>query len=463
MIGNKGDVYAVLQHEIYPVETVGYRVKDFKYLWLKEDSKNSLKEKFEAFSFDSPSGILQYPLLPLLNNHTNGWDIGCTSLVKMDGLSERFGSNVLMKCEHKNPSGSFKDRETLIAFLHSEEKKYKAAIGFSSGNACCSAALMAKRAGKPFIAVVSGDIYQEKLDFIIKQGADVIVIGGPSCYFEKAFHVFSRAKRTLELELKGIDDWSVTNPYRVEGDKSIALEIIHQLGKNSGNTFNVPDYVIIPTANGSCVSGIWKGFKELFSAGLITKTPRIVSIGVENASPLFKLCNQSASGPFCKCDLEDVDSENMIVGSTILSEESFDVFSAYKAIKESNGLAFVGNAEDIRKGYNQLFVHELETLTVRDAMPEPCSVLCVTALERLKSAGLLSSTAKSVVMIFTGHARKSQSLFEEFSKDFSQTEHEISLKKEISSVNFPESNRLGNILSVSERPGDLERLLLRLI
>lgn len=451
----------LLQQKLYAIDTVGYRTSDFCYHWTGE-MRDLLIGQAMRYNFSSAAGILQYPLLPLKNVPANGLGIGLTPLVPLATLGEQLNINLLVKCEHHNPSGSFKDRETLIAHLGSVERDYRTTIGFSSGNACCSAAHVASRSGRRFIAIVSGDIYREKLTYMTDRGIDVITIGGQSCYFEKAYQVFLRAKRHIEFELNGIDDWSVNNPYRVEGDKSIALEIIHQVGQQMHGTFQVPDFVVLPTANGSCLSGVWKGFKELFNLGLISKMPKMVSIGIENASPIFKLRQHNVLTENTKCDLRFLDDENSSIGSTLIAEESFDLFNGHHAIKESNGFAYEGNARDIRHEYRQLFALEMETLLAHDLMPEPCSVLSLTAVRKMKSDRLLMP-GDSVVVVFTGHARKSIRLLEEFSNHVPQYNYWLYNQKIREVRDESCSAEKGEVLSASEHPGDLEKLLLSLL
>lgn len=453
-------VHFLLQEKIYAVDTVGYRNSDFYYHWA-DDAINELATLAREYKFSQPSTILQYPLLPV-KKFSSGFNIGVTPLIPLSGMGDRIDIKLWAKCEHHNPSGSFKDRETLIAHLASREKNYRTSIGFSSGNACCSAAYVASRAGQRFIAVVSGDIYPEKLKYMTDKGIDVVTVGQNSCHFERGYQVFLRAKRQLEFELNGIDDWSVSSPFRVEGDKSIALEIIHQLGKPINGVYNVPDFVVLPTANGSGLSGIWKGFKELFALKVISKLPRMVSIGIEHTSPIFNLRNNKSIEGKVTCDLQFLNPDNASIGSTLIVEESYDLFNGYQAIRESNGLAFEGNAEDIRTEYRNLLSIELDSLLKYDLMPEPCSMLPLTAVRKMKDKGLLTS-GNSVVLIFTGHAKKSTMLLEEFGTNIPH--YDTWLKK----ANAQPVNdeiipaKKGKIYSASEQPGDLENVLIQLL
>jgi len=390
------------------VDTSGYRTSDFKYYWNPKDHALFVKQ-IEDYDVLSPDSILQYPFLPVNTNLKDAYGIGGTPLTQMHNLGKQFNISLYVKCEHTNPSGSFKDRETLITSLNFHEKNYKIAIGFSSGNACCSAAYVAGRSNQRFIAVVSGDIYQEKLNYIVNLGIDVIQIGDEKCYFEKAYQIFCQSKNYLDFQFNEIDDWSVSNPYRVEGDKTISVEIVKQMGISRSGKYNVPDFVIFPTANGTCLSGVWKGFKELYDCGVIDKLPKMVSIGMENASPLHTAYPLKQLMETVKCNLNLMDDTNTVIGSTLVSEESYDIFNSFRSIKESKGLVYEGNANDIRMAYDTLLSMEPESMIDHDLIAEPCSILSLTAIRKMAEQGIFKST-DSAVVVFTGHGGKSKAL-----------------------------------------------------
>ncbi|MDZ7846921.1 MAG: pyridoxal-phosphate dependent enzyme [Owenweeksia sp.] len=209
--------------------------------------------------------------------------VGLTPLFALPGLSEHFGHNIYIKSEGHNPSGCFKDRETALCMLNARRLGYKRAVIFSSGNAAASAAIAIQHTDFHLITLVSGDTYEDKIDYIRDHGSDVIVIGDDRINFETGYRLFAKLNAAGEFEQEQYDNWSVINPYRVQGDKTTAIEIHRQLLELAQSP--VPDYVIVPTANGSCLAGVWEGFKEMCRLGVIERLPRMVSAGYPQCQP----------------------------------------------------------------------------------------------------------------------------------------------------------------------------------
>lgn len=189
-----------------------------------------------------------------------------------------------MKNEGANPRGCFKDRETMLCLLNSKNNGFKKAVIYSSGNA---AAYYIERTVRQLLTFVAGDTYPEKINFIRSHGSDVVVIGDKETNFESDYRLFAKMGAAGLFANHNYDNWSVRNPFRVQGDKTIAVEIVKQLSEGK-NAVKVPDYVIVPTANGSCLAGIWKGFKELKTAGIIPRLPKMIPTGINNANPVCK-------------------------------------------------------------------------------------------------------------------------------------------------------------------------------
>jgi threonine synthase len=192
-------------------------------------------------------------------------------------MSDDLGCQVYLKDEGTNPSGCFKDRETTMCLLNSIRRNLRNAVIYSSGNAAASAAIFAQKIDFHLVTFVAGDTYPEKIDFIRHHGSDVVVIGDSNTNFETGFRLFARLNADGVFSEKLYDNWSVRNPYRVQGDKTTALELVRQLAAQQ--IPYVPDYVIVPTANGSCLAGIWKGFTELKALGIIEQLPKLARIG----------------------------------------------------------------------------------------------------------------------------------------------------------------------------------------
>ena len=177
------------------------------------------------------------------------------------------GLEVYLKVEGANPTGSFKDRGMTVAVSKAVEEKSKAIICASTGNTSASAAAYAARARANgfkmdcFVLVPKGYVALGKLSQAMIYGAKVIQVKGN---FDEA----------LKLVKEIVGKYPVTlvnslNPFRIEGQKTAAFEMIDQM------LFQSPDIVIVPIGCGTNIAAYAKGFSEYFQLGLIKKIPRL--------------------------------------------------------------------------------------------------------------------------------------------------------------------------------------------
>ena len=431
-------------------------IQEYRSLDLKaafdEEARNETVKSFNNYRFDDQRGLLQYHSLPLRTYVPEKIEtVGLTALHHLENLGKRAGCNLFLKDEADNPSGCFKDRETLMCLLNSRKRGLKHAVIYSSGNAAASAALFAQRLDLKLITFVAGDTYDEKIDYIRDHGSDVVVIGDEKTNFEEGFRIFARLNAEGVYSSHHYDNWSVRNPYRVQGDKTTAIEIASQLAGDNENA-EVPDYVIVPTANGSCLAGIWKGFKELYSLGIINRLPKMVSCGIRNANPVFEAVERGQIDSPVKCDLSRLSMEDETIGSTIIAEEGYDSIEAAKAVIESNGLATVVDQSQIKSAMHQFLDLEGEKAMENLILPEPCSYISLAAVERIKEREGLSSSQK-VVSLVTGHGLKARELMDELlsdRKDLLEMVHRIMEKKEQSMTGI--ATRAGRRKDVQAEP-----------
>ncbi len=384
--------------------TSEYRVIDLEI----DINPQNISESYQTYSLNSPEGILQYGGLPFQHIHTEVTEIpGLTPLHELTNLSVYYGCSIFLKNEGDNPSGCFKDRETLLCLLNSEYNGLKKAVIYSSGNAAASAAHFVERTSRKLLTFVAGDTYPEKIDYIRKRGADVIVIGDNQTNFETGYRLFSDMNQQRIFTDYNYDNWSVRNPYRVQGDKTISLEIVKQLSEDSCQKA-VPDYVIVPTANGSCLTGIWKGFKELKQAEVIARLPRMIPVGMKDANPVCKAVRLKQTDKPVRCNLSQIDPEDTEVGSTIVAEEGYDSIEAARAVIESGGFEVELHTADIKNALIDFMEHEA-TLALNDSiLPEPASLTSLAAIKKMKDDIL--SPSDIIVPISTGDGAKSKNL-----------------------------------------------------
>src|SRR6476620_8222697 len=190
---------------------------------------------------------------------------GSTPLLTAPRISEMTGCRVLLKYEGLNPTGSFKDRGMTVAVSKALEEGATVAVCASTGNTSASAAAYCGRAGIRLAVVLpEGAIARGKLAQAQICGAQVIAVQGS---FDDAL----RLVREL-VERHPVALLNSINPYRLEGQKTAAFEVVEQLG-------GAPDWLALPVGNGGNITAYWKGFGELGVA------PRILAGQAAGAAP----------------------------------------------------------------------------------------------------------------------------------------------------------------------------------
>ena len=199
---------------------------------------------------------------------------GDTPLVNAPAISRETGAEVWLKLEGCNPTGSFKDRGMVLAVAKAVEEKSRAVICASTGNTAASAAAYAARAGLMCAVVIpSGKIALGKLSQAIIHHARVLPIEGN---FDAAL------KLVRELaEQDSITLVNSVNPYRIEGQKTGAFEIVDALG-------DVPDTlcVALPVGNAGNITAYWRGFTEYRKIGKAARTPKMFGFQAAGAAPI---------------------------------------------------------------------------------------------------------------------------------------------------------------------------------
>jgi threonine synthase len=221
--------------------------------------------------------LLQYKKYLPVTSKTPLFTIGegDTPLVKCDKLAQQYGCKELyFKLEGCHPTGSFKDRGMVVAVAKAVEAGSKAIICASTGNTSASAAAYAAYCGlKCIIVIPGGKIAMGKLAQAIVYGAKIIAIDGN---FDKALDIVRSLSERQPVTLV-----NSLNPYRIEGQKTAAFEIIDVLG-------DAPDYLFLPVGNAGNITAYWKGFKEYFAAGKATRKPKMYGFQAEGAAPIVR-------------------------------------------------------------------------------------------------------------------------------------------------------------------------------
>lgn len=200
---------------------------------------------------------------------------GSTPLIFCPRLSERVGRDceVYVKFEGLNPTGSFKDRGMTVAISVAAAAGKRAVICASTGNTSASAAAYAARAGMQCVVLLpAGKIAAGKLAQAYVYGARVVAIDGN---FDDALRIVRELGATGEFGIV-----NSINPFRIEGQKSAAFEIVDELG-------DAPDVHILPVGNAGNITAYWKGYTEYHSAGIASKLPRMTGFQAAGAAPIY--------------------------------------------------------------------------------------------------------------------------------------------------------------------------------
>ena len=199
---------------------------------------------------------------------------GGTPLLPAPRLSERVGAQVYLKYEGVNPTGSFKDRGMTLAISKAVEEGAKAVVCASTGNTSASAAAYAARAGLTCAVLIpEGYIALGKLAQALIHGARVLQIRGN---FDHALTIVRELGERAPVTVV-----NSVNPFRIEGQKTGAFEIVDALG-------DAPDVHCVPVGNAGNITAYWKGYREFQDAGRATKLPAMLGFQAAGAAPIVE-------------------------------------------------------------------------------------------------------------------------------------------------------------------------------
>ena len=198
---------------------------------------------------------------------------GSTPLVLSRNIGPALGlKRLYFKYEGLNPTGSFKDRGMVVAVAKAMEEGARVLVCASTGNTSASAAAYAaSQKLRAIVVIPAGQIAMNKLSQALMYGAKVVQITGN---FDAALATVRDLADHYPVALV-----NSVNPFRVEGQKTAAFEIVDELGE-------APDYLVLPVGNAGNITAYWKGFKEELAAGRTTQLPRMVGAQAEGAAPI---------------------------------------------------------------------------------------------------------------------------------------------------------------------------------
>ncbi len=302
---------------------------------------------------------------------------GNTNIYHRKSVSEFAGvANLSMKHEGENPTGSFKDRGMTVAVSEAVRQGAKAVACASTGNTSASMAAYAAQAGlKGVVFIPEGEISYGKLSQALAYGSKVVQVPGS---FDDAMRIVQEASKDLGLYLL-----NSINPWRVEGQKTIIFELLHQRG------WEPPDWIVVPAGNLGNTSAFGKALAELVELGWIEKVPRIASIQAEGAAPFYKMWRDGADS------LESLKPETIATAIKIGNPVSWE--KAIRVIRETDGVVDAVSDAEI-----------MEAKAVVDGSGvgcEPASAASVAGVRKLVSKGVIKPD-EDVVCVLTGNLLK---------------------------------------------------------
>jgi len=294
---------------------------------------------------------------------------GGTPLVDSPWLSGLTGAEVWLKVEGDNPTGSFKDRGMTVALSVAVGEGAEAVVCASTGNTSASMAAYAARAKvKPLVLVPQGKIAAGKLAQAIVHGAQVMMVRGN---FDDCLRISRGLAESYPVALV-----NSVNPYRLEGQKTAAFEIVDFLG-------DAPDVHVLPVGNAGNISAYWKGYLEYAGAGRSTRRPQMLGWQAAGAAPLVH--GEPVTAP-------------ETVASAIRIGKPASWHLAVQAVSSSGGRFGAVEDEEILMAQRQLAACE-------GVFVEPGSAAGVAGFLREVAAGV-DFSGRTVVVTVTGHGLK---------------------------------------------------------
>jgi threonine synthase len=294
---------------------------------------------------------------------------GNTPLIPAPAIAAHIGRDVQVwvKFDGLNPTGSFKDRGMTMAVSKAKEAGAEVVICASTGNTSASAAAYARRAGmRAYVLIPDGYVALGKLAQALLYGAEVLAIQGN---FDQALSIVRDMAEHYPITLV-----NSVNPYRLEGQKTAAFEIVDVLG-------NAPDWLCIPVGNAGNISAYWMGFCQYHQAGQSDRLPRMMGFQAAGAAPL--VLGEPVSHP-----------ETLATAIRIGNPASWE--KAIAAKEASQGAFNIVTDEEILAAYRLLAAKEgvfcepasaasvAGLLKVKDQVPDGAKVVCVLTGNGLK-------------------------------------------------------------------------------
>ncbi len=305
--------------------------------------------------------------------------VGATPLLEAPRLRRELGvPRLWVKDDTRNPSGSTKDRASLLVVAKAVEYGIETIAAASTGNAATALAAVAAAAGRAAVVLVPSGAPQAKLVQMLAYGARVVRVDGS---YDQAFELCAAACDRFGWYNRS----TAVNPFTVEGKKTAALEIAAQL------TPEHPDVVVVPTGDGVILAGLAKGFADLKATGLLARVPRLLAIQPAGAAAIVHAVRAGA-------DTVEPVRDAASVADSLTVQVPRNAPLCLRRIRESGGSA-------IAVPDNEIIAAIARLARTTGVFAEPAAAAALAGLEAALAARLVDR-GERIVLLVTGSGLK---------------------------------------------------------
>jgi threonine synthase len=329
------------------------------------------------------------PLLPVSSaQDLPPLPVGDTPLLPAPRLGEMCGlSNLFIKDDGRNPTGSLKDRASAIALARARAEGASVAATASTGNAAAALAGLCASVGQPNVIFVPETAPRSKLAQLLVYGSIVLAIRGA---YDQAFDLCNEAC----AEFGWYNRNTGYNPYMSEGKKTVAYEIAAQLHRSETARawlgFAAPNAVLVSVGDGCIIGGVYKGFCDLHQLGWIDRMPRIYGVQSSRSAALYMAWREGREVPVPVEASSRADSINV--------SSPRDAVKALRAVRETEGAFLMVSDEEILQSIGPL-------ARLGAVFAEPAGAAAYAGLRRAVADGLIGRD-DSTVIVNTGNGLK---------------------------------------------------------
>ncbi len=341
----------------------------------------------DSISSTREGSIWRYlPLLPVEDPGNQGTQlraVGWTPLLRSRRLADDLGLEALwLKDDGRNPTASFKDRASAVVVARAKEISAGTVVTASTGNAGAALAGMAAAAGVPSVILAPANAPQAKVAQLLIYGAQVVLVDGN---YDQAFD--------LSLEAAEEFGWYCRNTgynaFTAEGKKTAAFEICEQLSDPGVDRWEAPEAVLVSVGDGNIITGLHKGFKDLFELGWIDHIPRLYGIQSTGSAAVTHAFESGAEV------IQPVQADT--IADSISVDLPRDGLRALRAVRETGGAMIA--VED------RAILEAIRTLGREAVFAEPAGATGYAGLEAAVESGRVAPDERIVVVI-TGSGLK---------------------------------------------------------